>query len=50
MGGNFIELLAEFHHIDSERTEGLTHFGVRLGDSCEDAKVDGCWVEWGVPL
>lgn len=49
VGSDFIELLAEFHHIDPERTERLTHFGVGLGDSCEDAKVDGCWVGWGVP-
>ena len=35
-----IEILAELHHIDTERTEGLTHLGGRLGSSSIDQQVD----------
>jgi len=39
---NLIELFAEFHHVDTERTQGLTHLRIGFGDTCQDSQVDGC--------
>lgn len=40
--GYLIELLAELHHVDSQRTQGLTHFGVGLRHSREHSKIHSC--------
>ena len=50
MRGDLIELLAEFHHVDAERTQRLTHFGVGLGNTSVDAQVDSGWLRGEVPL
>ena len=50
MGCNFIELFAEFHHVDTQRTKRLTHFWVGLSDSSVYSKVDSCCLKWEVPL
>ena len=42
VGRHFIELFAEFHHVDTERTQGLTHLGVGLRYSSQNPQVDGC--------
>lgn len=34
-----VELLAEFHHVDAEGTQGLTHLRVGLGHARVDAQV-----------
>jgi hypothetical protein len=42
VGGYLIELLAEFHHVDTERTQRLTHFGIGLRHSREHSKIHSC--------
>lgn len=39
VSGKFVELFAEFHHVDTQGTEGLTHFGIWFSDSREDTEV-----------
>lgn len=50
MRGDLIELLTEFHHVDAERTQRLTHFWVGLGNASVDAQVDSGWLGREVPL
>ena len=38
----FIKLFAEFHHVDSQRTKGLTHLRVGLCHSCQHSQVHSC--------
>lgn len=35
-----IRYFAELHHVNTERTQWLTHLRVRFGDTCHNTKVD----------
>lgn len=40
VSGLCIEILAKLHHIDTKRAESLSHFRVRLGNSCHANEID----------
>lgn len=44
VGGLGVELFAKLHHVDSQRTERLAHFGVGLGDPRIELQVYSCLV------